>query len=291
MNYSDITDPLFREAVQAIDLGAVVELQRILEQYPQLTTTRLPTPSNEGYFKNPYLLWFVANNPIRNQHLPSSILEITELIIECLQGCKNEHYQFIMDYTLGLVSTGRIVRETGVQIQLMKLLVKKGAIVKESVLGPLALHSFEAAAFLLDNGARYDLATAVGLNKMREVPALIKEASPSQKNVALVVASFFGNSTAVSLLISGGVDVNGVGTIADFGGFHSHAGALHQAVYAASLESVIALVEAGADLEAVDKMYSGTPLDWAIHLQKDSNEVAKAKYKDIETYLSVKIKM
>ena len=56
-------------------------LQRLLTANPQLVRVRLESPGDwlrdlvdgalEGYFKQPYLLWFVAENPIRHEKLPS----------------------------------------------------------------------------------------------------------------------------------------------------------------------------------------------------------------------------
>jgi len=108
MKNSDIADPLFREAVEAIDTGNIEKLEQLLQQYPQLVTKHLDTPNEEGYFKNPYLLWFIADNPIRNEKLPANIEAITLTIIKALQKNTVDNYQFQIDYTLGLVCTGRI---------------------------------------------------------------------------------------------------------------------------------------------------------------------------------------
>ena len=288
MKNSDITDTFFREAVEAIDTGNIASLQQLLETNTELVTKRLDTPNEEGYFKNPYLLWFVADNPIRHEKLPPNIVEVTKTIVETLQKSNDSNYQYIIDYTLGLVCTGRIPKECGVQIPLMELLIDNGARVKGSVLGTIGQHNFEAAKFLLDNGSDYNLATAVGLNKMDDVKRLIKTATASELYVALVVASFFGKADIISLLIRAGADVNGSGK-EDFGGFHSHASALHQAVSSGSLEAVKILLEAGANLNNTDKAYSGTPLDWAMYMQTEENdETTKKKFKEIENYLSSK---
>lgn len=69
-------------------------------------------------------------------------------------------------------------------------------------------------------------------------------------------------------------------------GFHSHATALHQAVYSGSLESVRILVAAGADLKVADSIYGGTPLGWSMYMQTEvQDESEKNKYREIEFYL------
>lgn len=289
MKNSDIADTLFREIVEAIDSGNTIALQQLLEANPGLVTKRLDTPNEKGYFANPYLLWFVADNPIRHEKLPSNIVEITKNIIDVLQKNHDDNYQFIVDYTLGLVATGRIPKECGVQIPLMELLINHGAKVKGSVLGPIGQHNFEAAKYLLDKGSDYNLATAVAFDRTDDVKEFLKTATVSELYVALVVASFFAKADMISSLISAGADVNGSGNNEDFGGFHSHASALHQAVSSGSLEAVKILVEAGANLKATDKAYNGTPLSWAMYMQTEENdETAKKKYKEIENYLSAK---
>lgn len=89
-------------------------------------------------------------------------------------------------------------------------------------------------------------------------------------------------------MIENGADVNGNGTNEDFGGFHSHATALHQAVASGSLDAVKILVEAGADLAAMDKGYNGTPLGWAkyMHAEEADTVEEKKKFAEIEAYLA-----
>lgn len=288
MKNSDIPDPIFREAVDAIDTGNAAKLEQLLLQHSLLAHQRLEVPA-EGYFAHPYLLWFVADNPIRHEKLPANIVDITGIIIQALQKHPGDDYQFQVNYTLGLVCTGRIPKECGVQIPLMEFLIKNGAQVKGSVLGPIGQRNFEAAEFLLNKGSDYNLATAVGLDKINDIENLMKEATASELYVALVVASFFGKPDIIARLIAAGVNVNSHGKPEDFGGFHSHASALHQAVYSGSLEAVKLLVEAGADLTAMDAAYSGTPLGWAMYMQEEEAlaEEEKRKFMEIETYLKL----
>lgn len=286
MKNSEITDIPFREAVEAIDSGNVSALQQLLAADASLAVRRLDKPE-QGYFAHPYLLWFVADNPIRHEKLPPNIVDVAEVIIGALKKSGDGNYSFIVGYTMGLVCTGRIPKECKVQIPLMELLVENGAAVKGSVLGSIGQHNFEAARWLLDKGAKYDLATAVGLDDVEGARRLAKDATPSELYVALVVAAFFGKAGMIALLIAAGADVNGSGSKEDFGGFHSHASALHQAVYSGSLESVRLLVEAGASLTATDRAYQGTPLGWSMYMQEEEadGEEEKKKFAEIERYL------
>jgi hypothetical protein len=69
-------------------------------------------------------------------------------------------------------------------------------------------------------------------------------------------------------------------------GFHSHATPLHQAVWSGSLETVQLLVEAGADLNATDKVYGGTPLGWAEYAPTGGgSEDALKNFAEIANYL------
>lgn len=77
MDNPEILDPLFREAVSAIDAGDVSALEHLLATHPKLVRDRLDY--GEGYFRQPYLLWFVAENPIRNDKLPRNIYQGTPL--------------------------------------------------------------------------------------------------------------------------------------------------------------------------------------------------------------------
>ena len=84
MQNSAISHPVFREAVEAIDAGNVSVLKKLLEVHPELVMKPLDLPE-EGYFKNPYLLWFIADNPIRHEKLPPNISEIAKLIISAIK--------------------------------------------------------------------------------------------------------------------------------------------------------------------------------------------------------------
>ncbi len=280
MKNSDITDPLFREAVEAIDTGNLPALQHLLETNPQMVRKRLDYPT-EGYFKNPYLLWFIADNPIRHEKLPANIDEITGLLIKFVRQNAKESFQEQIDYTFGLVETGRIPRECGVQIDLIDLLIDNGA-TPGNAQSALAHGNIEAAKRIIERSGRLTLTAAICLDRMDDVIKLLPEANINDKQVALIAAAFYGKPEIIALLIKSGVDVNAYIK----NGFHTHASALHQAVSSGSLEAVKILVEAGANLDATDKAYNGTPLGWVMHIRLEAkDEKAGNKYADIETYL------
>ena len=282
MQNSDIKDSLCRNAVEAIDNGDIAALTALLEANPQLVSKRLEVPT-DGYFKHPYLLWFVADNPIRHEKLPANIVDITRLLIHFVKQHAMDSFELQRDYTLGLVATGRIPRECGVQIALIDLLIDEGAKTGR-VHGTLAHGNIEAAAHLIERGGELTLTAAVGLDRMNDVLRLLNTSTIADKQVALVAASFFGKGEMIKLLLDHGVDVNAY--IENGDGFHSHATALHQAVYSGSLDCVKLLVDAGASLNAEDRIYHGTPLGWAMHMQTEENdETARKKYAEIETFL------
>jgi hypothetical protein len=283
MNNDDIKDPIFREAVEAIDTGNIVVLESLLTKHPRLLREPLDRPSGD-YFQHPYLLWFIADNPIRNNVLPANIVDITRLLVRFVKQAAPSSMQHQLGYTLGLVATGRIPRECGVQIALIDLLIDEGA-QPGGGMGALAHGNKDAAAHLIKRGGTLTLATAVGLDRISDVERLIQDAGDNEKLVALTMAAFDGNTRMLSFLLSKGVDPNGYP--ANNNGFHSHATPLHQAVYSGSPEAVKLLVEAGAQLNVPDKIYGGTPLGWAKHMQTEEgyDETAKQRFAQIETYL------
>jgi hypothetical protein len=286
MKNTEITDPAFLEAVEAIDSGNISVLESLIRQHPRLVKERLKS-AEEGYFKDPYLLWFVADNPIRLEKLPVNIVDITSLLVDAVKKEAADTAQQQLDYALGLVATGRIPKECGVQIRLMDLLIDAGA-TPGGGLGAIANGNIEAGGHLIKRGGELTLAAAVCLEWMDDVNRLLASAGKDEQLTALTAAAFYGKPKMISLLLGSGVDPNGYPK--NSSGFHSHATPLHQAVSSGSLESVKLLVEAGANLSAKDKLYDGTPMDWAGYMQRDesTDEAARKKYALIAEYLKEK---
>jgi ankyrin repeat protein len=276
------TDVLFPEAVAAIDTGDLKALEELLEKSPHLASTRYSYPT-EGYFKNPYLLWHVADNPIRIERLPANIVEITRFLVQLVKQLEADA-QFQLDYTLGLVATGRIPKECGVQIEMIDLLIDAGAKPGDG-LGALAHGNTEAAKHLLKHGGQLTLPAAACLEMTDEVKKLAASADAEELVTALTAAAFYGKAEMISLLLGMGAEPNGYPK--DGTGFHSHATPLHQAISSGSLDAVRILVDAGADLNLKDKIYGGTPLDWAEHMQKEEgfDNEKKKSFASITNYL------
>ena len=283
MKNTDIGDALFLQAVEAINNGDTAELGDLIAMHPYLVKERLCT-TEEGYFKDPYLLWFVADNPIRIDKMPANILEITSMLVQAVKREAPDTYSDQITYTLGLAATGRIPRDCGVQIAMMDLLIDAGA-PPGGAMGALANGNVEAARHLVKRGGKLTLAAAVCLELADDVNCLGTTASPDEKLTALTAAAFYGKTAMIGLLLAIGTDPNGYPE--NDSGFHSHATPLHQAVSSGSMDAVKLLVEAGARLDMPDKIYNGTPLGWAAYMQTDNDydEDRKRKFALIEAYL------
>ncbi|HEX3552158.1 MAG TPA: ankyrin repeat domain-containing protein [Thermoanaerobaculia bacterium] len=263
-------DPLFREAVAAIDAGDVSALERLLAANPGLVRERLDSPGDwlreqvgsalEGYFRQSYLLWFVAENPIRNDRLPANITQVTRAIIRAAERERVDSLREQLTYTLALVCTGRVACECGVQRELIDLLIDADGIPDQGN-GAIGSRNLAAVEQLVERGAGLTLAAAICLDRTDDVTRLAREASAEDRQVALAAAALNGKAEALALLIDLGVDLNAYST-----GIHPHATALHHAVDSGSLDAVKVLVEAGAELGTRDRIYQGTPRDWAEHL-------------------------
>ncbi|HEX3385814.1 MAG TPA: ankyrin repeat domain-containing protein [Mucilaginibacter sp.] len=277
-----VNDPLFSQAITAIDTGDLALLKELIEEHPSLIAERLDSPTGD-YFDSPYLIWFLADNPIRNGKLPDNIVEITAMLAAAVKQYAPETAAQQLDYALGLVATGRIPRESGRQIQMMDVLIDAGA-KPGSGEGALAHGNAEAAQHLIERGGKLTLSTAVGLERIDEVNRMLPIAAPAERITALTTAAFRRNVTTLTHLLKAGVDPNGYPE--KEGGFHSHATPLHQAVASGSLACVKLLLEAGAKTDARDTVYDDTPLGWAMYMQTETDdEGMRNKYKSIEAYL------
>lgn len=284
-------DAYFREAVAAIDTGDVAKLERLVGTTPALVRERFTSPGAwlrdtvgralDGFFQRPYLLWFVAEDPVRNGRLPENIAAVAGVIIDAARRESTSNLQEQLDYALTLVSWSWIARQCGVQIELIDVLVDAGAATDGNPNNALVNGNFAAAEHLVERGARLTLATALCLGRWNDVDRLLVTASGHQKQFSFVLSALNGKVDALRRMMRAGADLN-----APSADLYSHGTPLHHAVSSGSLEAVRVLVEGGADLNTKDSAWGGTPLGWAEHYMSETKGDSTGKqYVEIAAYL------
>ncbi len=285
-------DTLFREGINAIDTGDLDALTRLLDEHPTLARARLESPAPwlraqvgaalDDFFARPYLLWFVAEDPVRAGTLPPNIAEMASAIIRAARRLEVDGLQEQLDHALRLVSWSWIARDCGVQLALIDVLAEAGAAVDGNPENALVNRNRDAAAHLIARGARVTLASALCLDRWDDVSRFLPPASPAERQMAFVLAAINGNAGALRHMIEiGAADPN-----APSADLYSHATPLHHAVSSGSLDAVRVLVEGGASLNARDTAWNGTPRGWTEHYLGEQRDAARrASYESIMIYL------
>jgi len=297
-------DALFRRAIAALDQGAVEELRALLAENPELAMTRLEAPGQwledqvgdalQGFFRAPYLLWFVAEDPSRLARMPPNVVASAKAIIAAAKAAKGTTLQEQLDYTLRLVCWSIPARRDGVQPALLDVLLTHGAGLDGGELydGRYGTHmeaalyngNDEAARFLYARGAPLTLSAALCLGLWPETEELLGAATPDDKDDAFVLAALRGNADALRFMLARGASPDTVSRRNQ-----SHGTALHHAVWSGELAAVKCLVEAGGDLTRRDTLYHSTPRDWALHGERQAKDDAAAhRYRAIAAYLDTK---
>jgi hypothetical protein len=253
-HHERIEDPTFCRAVNLIDSGDVSGLSLLLKENPNLIHRRVVFEGG-NYFRNPGLLEFIAENPVRHGTLPPNIIDVAIIILEARPDRSS------VNDTLGLVASGRVPRECKVQLPLIEVLSTYGAD-PNSALSTAALHGeFEAVNQLIRLGAKPDLPILAALGKTVEFLRYLPVSDSGQRHLALALAAQYGHAEIVRALLDAGEDPNRYNP----SGAHSHSTPLHQAALAGHLSVVKLLVERGARLDIKDVLWQGTPADWAQH--------------------------
>jgi Ankyrin repeats (3 copies) len=253
-HHERIEDLTFRLAVDLIDSGNATGLRAHLIQHPHLVHQHVVFVGG-NYFRNPTLLEFVAENPVRRGTLPDNIVQVAKLILDAGPDsvARNE--------TLLLVATGRVPRECGVQVPLIHLLCDHGADPRSAIHAAVLHGEFISVNALIGRGAQIDLPIAAALGRIADARRLLPCGNLEDRHLALVLAASFGLVEIVRLLLDAGEDPNRYNPV----GGHSHATPLHQAAGAGHEDVVRLLVERGARLDLKDILWHATPADWARH--------------------------
>jgi ankyrin repeat protein len=294
VNDAELLDELFRQAVAAIDAGDAVTLERLLAEHPRLVRDRLESPGEwlrgqigaalDGFFRHPYLLWFVTEDAVRTGQLSVNVAEVARVIIRAARRAGVTDLQQQLDSTLHFTVCSPIGREDGRQLELLDVLIDAGASTDGGPVQALICYNLGAARHLHKRGAKLTLPAAVCLERWDDVERLAPEASATDKQVALGLAALNGKSEALARLLPLGVDLN-----AFTSGFYMHATPLHHAVWSGSLDAVKVLVEAGANLTTKDRAEHATPLGWAEYAETLPEAPTRGKqYTEIVAYLREK---
>lgn len=285
-------DALFQQAVSAIDAGDAAALERLLAAHPELVRERLDAPGSwlrdtvgnalDRFFARPYLLWFVAEDPVRTGKLPANIAAVTQVIIDGATRERVSSLQEQLDYALRLVAWSWIARECDVQIALIDVLVDAGANPAGFPNDALVNHNFAAAAHLVERGAPLTLAAALSLERYDEARRLLPATNARQKQFAFVLTALNGKAEGLRIMIDAGIDIHAVSE-----DLYSHAPALHHAVWSGSLDAVQVLVAAGGGLRRRDTANDGTPLGWADYAMREHarGPEQQQRYREIVAYL------
>lgn len=294
MNDSELLDRSFQQAVAAIDAGDAFTLERLLAEHPRLVRDRLASPGEwlrnqigaalDGFFRNPYLLWFVTEDAVRTGQLSINVAEVARVIIQAARRAGATDLPQQLDSTLHFTVCSPIGREDGRQLELLDVLIDAGASTDGGPVQALICHNLGAAQHLLQRGAKVTLPAAVCLERWDDVERLAPGASATDNQVALGLAALNGKSEALARLLPLGVDLN-----AFTSGFYTHATPLHHAVWSGSLDAVKVLVEAGANLTTKDRAEHATPLGWAEYAETLPEKATRGKqYREIAAYLREK---
>jgi hypothetical protein len=263
-HHQRIEDPIFCRAVDLIDAGDVERLREHLKKHPGLVHQHVEFEGG-NYFRNPSLLEFIAENPVRHGKLPKNIVEIARVILDA--GVERS----ALNETLMLVATGCVPRQCGVQVALIDLLCNRGADPNRAAEVAAVLFEMDAVEAIVQRGAQMTLPLAAAMGKINEAGLLLKKADADQRHLALAIASQYGHTEIVRLLLDAGEDPNRFNPV----GGHSHSTPLHQAAGNGHLDVVKLLIARGAKPDVKDILFGGTPAGWANH----------AGHKHVESYL------
>ena len=110
--------------------------------------------------------------------------------------------------TLGLVVTGRVPEECGVQIALIELLCDNGADLDGALHAAAPQRSLTAANALIARGAQIDLPVAAAMGRSDDARRLLPSADAVERHLALALASQGGHIEIVRMLLEAGEDPN-----------------------------------------------------------------------------------
>jgi ankyrin repeat protein len=252
LRHAGSPDANFEQAADAIASGDIATLRGLIDESPGLIRQR----SNRDHRST--LLHYVSANGIEDyrQRTPPNIIGITRLLLDAGAEVNAESDAYGgHSMTLGLVTTSIHPEAAGVQIELMELLLARGAAIErvpgDAVRACLANGRPLAAGFLAAHGAYLDFENAAGVGRLDRVQELVATTPNEELGKGFVWACAYGHNDVVELLLDYGVDP-AFGAGIDMTG-------LHLAAHEGHLDTVKLLLARNAPLEALNR-YGGTVL-------------------------------
>ncbi|HMO25906.1 MAG TPA: ankyrin repeat domain-containing protein, partial [Tepidisphaeraceae bacterium] len=166
-----------------------------------------------------------------------------------------------LNYTLELVMTSEPARAQGLQLQLMRLLLARGAAVQPRAIQMTLGHAIhEPVVMLIDEGhLPLTASSAAGLGRLDDLVRLLPDVDPAELHAALSLAVINRQVECAARCLDAGADANAFLIV------HAHSTPLHQAAINADVPMLQLLLARGARLDIRDTLWHGTPLDWARH--------------------------
>jgi len=253
----------FEQAVDAIVAGDADTLARLLREAPSLVQARSTREHRST------LLHYVSANGVEDfrQKTPKNIVEIARMLLDGGADVNAESDAYGGRSTaLNLTGTSVHPAVAGVQIDLMQLLLDRGAIVdRRDVVSCLRNGRGPAAQFLAANRAPLDLEGAAGVGRLDLVRAffdrngaLARTSARQQMLDGFAWACSFGRTDVVEFLLHRGVPV---------GAKLKHHGqtGLHTAAGGGFVDTVQLLLDHHAPVDGRDGSFGGTAIGWALY--------------------------
>lgn len=230
------------------------------------------------------LLHYCSANGVEDfrQRTPANIVAVARLLLDAGAEVNSESDAYGGgSTTLMLTATSLHPERAGAQIQLLQLLLERGAAMDVGKSSDVAvcLRNGRAAAaeFLAKKGARLDLEGALGVGLLDRVKEFFAEdgglkagATSQQLADGFGWACEFGRVSVVEFLLEHRVS-------AEMTSRADGATPLHWAALGGQLEIVRMLLARGADVNARETGFDGTPVGWAVH---GSSQCADAGVKE-----------